>query len=255
MNPWIVLLALALVALVFVAVPIGAATLAHYRRPWRLKCPRAGTEAQIKVNALQAALTEVFGRGGRSIERCSLWPSRQGCREECLELPPEALRPVRRGEAPPRERREPGLHTILVPLDGSAGGESVLDAVRELAHAHRATLRLLKVVSPVTTVSADAQVLAFADQESERVEREARRYLATLATRLPGLTVEGTVRFGEPVAQIVEEAEAIGADLIAMATHGRRALGQLFRRSVTARVERATTIPLLVVRHGAGAAA
>jgi hypothetical protein len=95
MNPWIVLLALVLVALVYVAAPVGAATLAHYRRPWRLKCPRAGTEAQIEVHALRAAVTEVLGRGGPSIERCSLWPAQRGCREECLELPTTELRPVR----------------------------------------------------------------------------------------------------------------------------------------------------------------
>lgn len=255
MNPWIVLLALVLLALVYVAVPVGAAALAHYRRPWRLKCPRAGTEAQIKINELWAAVTEVLGRGTPSIERCSLWPAQRGCREECLALPPEALRRVRRGEAPPRERSEPGLRTILVPLDGSPGSESVLAAVRELARAHGARVRLLKVVPPVAAVASDERTVAFADQESERLELEARAYFKAIAARLPGVTVESAVRFGEPVAQIVEEAEAAGADLIAMATHRRTGLGRLVRRSVASGVERATTIPLLLVRYGELAAA
>lgn len=250
MTPGIVLLALVLVALVYVAAPVGAATLAHYRRPWRLKCPRAGTEAQIMVNALWAALTEVLGRGTPSIERCSLWPAQRGCREECLALPPEALRPVRRGEPPPRAGHEPGLHTIVVPVDGSPGSESVLQAVQELARAHRARIRLLKVVGPVAAVSADERIVAFSDQESERLESEARAYLKAIAARLPGLTVESAVRFGEPVAEIVGEAEAAGADLIAMASRRRTGLARLVRRSVVRRVERATTIPLLVVRYG-----
>lgn len=255
MNPWLILLGLVLVALVYVAVPVGAAALAHYRRPWRLKCPRAGTEAQIKVNALRAAVTEVLGRGGRSIERCSLWPSKQGCREECLELPPEAMRRVRRGEAPPRETTEPGVRTILVPLDGSPGSESVLAAVGELARAHGARVRFLKVMSPVTAVASDERVVAFADQESERVELEARAYFKRLAERLPGVAVAEAVRFGEPAAEIVEEAEAAGADLIAMASHRRTGFSRLVRGSVAARVERATTIPLLLVRYGEPAAA
>ena len=39
MNPWVVLLALVVLALVFVAAPVGAATFTHWRRPWRLTCP------------------------------------------------------------------------------------------------------------------------------------------------------------------------------------------------------------------------
>lgn len=255
MNPWLILLGLVLVALVYVVAPVGAAALANYRRPWRLKCPRAGTEAQIKINALWAAVTEVLGRGTPSIERCSLWPAQRGCREECLALPPEALRPVRRGEAPPRERSEPGLHMILVPVDGSPGSESVLAAVRELARAHGARVRLLKVVPPVAAVSSDERIVAFSEQESERLELEAREYFRAIAARLPGLTVESAVRFGEPAAEIVAEAEAAGADLIAMASHRRTGLSRLVRRSVAARVERATTIPLLLVRYGEPAAA
>lgn len=255
MNPWIVLLALVLVALVYVVAPVGAAALASYRRPWRLKCPRAGTEAQIKVNELWAAVTEVLGHGTPRIERCSLWPAQRGCREECLALPPEALRPVRRGEAPPRQRREPGLGVILVPVDGSPGSESVLNAVRELAHAHGARVRLLKVVPPVAAVSADERIVAFSDQESERLDSEAREYFKAIASRLPSITVESTVRFGEPVAEIVGEAEDAGADLIAMASRRGAGLSRFVRRSVAARVERATTIPLLLVRYGETVAA
>ncbi len=255
MNPWLILLGLVLVALVYVAVPVGTATLANYRRPWRLKCPRAGTEAQIKINALWAAVTEVLGRGRPTIERCSLWPAQRGCREECLALPPEALRPVRRGEAPPRAHAEAGLHTILVPVDGSPGSEAVLAAVGELARAHGARVRFLKVMSPVKAVASDERVVAFADQESERLELEARAYLKGLAGRLPGVAVAEAVRFGEPAAEIVEEAEAAGADLIAMASRRREGFRRLVRRSVAAQVERKTTIPLLLVRYGEPAAA
>ena len=255
MNPWIILLGLVLVALVYVVAPVGAAALANYRRPWRLKCPRAGTEAQIKVNALRAAVTEVLGRGVPCIERCSLWPAQKGCREECLALPPGELRPVRLGEAPPRAHAEAGLRTILVPLDGSPGSESVLAAVGELARAHDARVRFLRVMSPVTAVASDERVVAFADQESERVELEVRAYFKRLAERLPGVAVAEAVRFGEPAAAIVEEAEAAGADLIAMASHRRTGLSRLVRGSVAARVERATTIPLLLVRYGEPVAA
>jgi nucleotide-binding universal stress UspA family protein len=257
MNPWAILLALVVLAVVFVVAPVGVTTFAHWRRPWRLTCPRAGTEAQIKVAATRAAVAAVLGRRAPGIERCSLWPARLGCREECLALPAGELRPMRRGEAPPRAQCAPGLHTILVPLDGSPGSESVLDTVGELARAHRATVRFVHVVEPVNAVRSDDgdRVVAFADQESGRVDFETQAYFKRLGGRLPGVTVEGAVRFGDPLAEIVEEAESAGADLIAMASHRRNTLGRLLRRSLAGRLERETTIPLLLVRYGERAAA
>ena len=57
MNPWMVLLALVAVALVFVLLPVGATAFAAWRRPVRLTCPRAGKEAQVRVPPLRAAAT------------------------------------------------------------------------------------------------------------------------------------------------------------------------------------------------------
>lgn len=257
MDPWVVLPAVIVVALIFVVVPVAVVTFVHWRRPLRLTCPRAGSEAQIRVSAARAAVAAVLARGAPGIERCSLWPTLRGCREECLALPTGDIRPVRRGTPPPRPHSAPGLHTILVPLDGSPGSEWVLEAVGELARAHGATVRFLHVVKPVRAVESDDRdrVIAFADQESARVDIETREYFERLGGRLPGVTVEGAVRFGDPVAEIVEEAESVGADLIAMASHRRTGFDRLLKRSLARRLERATTIPLLLVRYGERAAA
>ena len=255
MDPWVVLPALAVLAVVFVVVPVGVATFTYWRRPFRLTCPRAGTEAQIKVATTRAAVAAVLGRGASGIERCSLWPTVRGCREECLALPARELRPVRLGTPPPRAQSVPGLHMILVPLDGSLGSEGVLDTVGALARAHRATVRFVHVVKPVETLSVDDRIVVFTDQETERVERETLGYFTRLEVHLPGVKVEGAVRFGDPLAEIVEEAESAGADLIAMASHRRNMLSGLVRKSLARRLGRATTIPLLLVRYGEPAAA
>ncbi len=257
MTPWIVLLGLALVATVFVLAPVGLAAFWHWRRPWRLTCPRAGTLAQIRVGATRAAVASVLGRRV-SIDRCSLWPAVRGCREECMALPVSEARAMRPGEAPPRARADDRLRTILVPLDGEPGSEAVLPAVRELARVRGATVRLLHVVPQVSAVHVDAEdprVVAYADQESARLEEKTRGYFRRVARDLVGVTVEEAVRFGEPAEQIVEEAEAAEADLIALATHGRHGLGWLLRGSVAGRLQRATTIPLLLVPYGEPAAA
>jgi len=158
-----------------------------------------------------------------------------------------AGRPPRPAGAPLPE--ESG-RVILVPLDGAAGSEVVLDTIRELAHAEGASVRLLGVRPPVHVVETEDRIVAYADQETARVEAEAREYFARVAARLPSLTVSFAVRFGEPAEQIVEEAEVTRATLIAMATHRRTGLARIFKGSVAEQVERTTTVPVMLVPYG-----
>jgi len=252
MNPWIVLLGLVLVALVFVIVPVGAGTFAAWRRPVRLTCPRTGTEAQLRVPPLRAAIASLFGRDAAEVDRCSLWNVVRDCRAECLALPEASRRPVPAGTPPPRPGAAPGLHTILVPLDGTPGSEEVLATVADLARAHRATVRLVRVVAPPEAVPSEdgTRVLVYSDQETSRQELETQAYLREVGERLPGVAVESAVRFGDTVTRIIDEAESAGADLIALASHRRPVLAGMFRRSVAARLRRATRIPTLIVPYG-----
>lgn len=254
MNPLLILLGLAVIAFLFVLLPVASAAFWRWRRPWRLTCPRTESVAQIRVAASRAAVAEAFGHRA-AVERCSLWPVR-GCRDECLALSTTEMRAVPSGTPPPRADADGALRTILVPLDGSAGSAAVLAAVHDLARRRGAVVRLLRVVAPVSTaMDDDDRVVAYADQETARVEDEARRYLRGAAAALPGVTVQIAVRFGEPVAGIVDEAEAAGADVIALATHRRLGLGRVVKSSVSRRLERATTIPLLLVPYGEPAVA
>lgn len=248
MDPWIVLPSVVGLALLFVVAPVGAATFTYWRRPFRLTCPRTESVAQIKVAPGAAARAAVLGRDAGHIERCSLWAKTAGCRSECLALPPAALRPVRRGEPPPRPDAGTGIRTILVPLDGAPDSERVLEAVAALAGAHDRTVRLVHVAGSVDSMrGADGQVVAFADQVTASVEHRMAAYFARLQARLPGVRIEGTVRFGDPVAEIVEEAEAAGADVIAFAAPTEHAMVRWLGRAIPSRVARTTTIPLLLV--------
>jgi CBS domain-containing protein/nucleotide-binding universal stress UspA family protein len=151
----------------------------------------------------------------------------------------------------PREAR----HTILVPLDGSRGSESVLPTVGDLALARGARVRLLRVASPPKAVETDTRIIAYADQEMSRVEMEMLAYLKRLALTLPGIEVDCTVSFGEAAEEIVKAAQATRVDLIAMATHRRRGLDRALRGSVAETVERASAIPVVLVPYGPEAAA
>jgi nucleotide-binding universal stress UspA family protein len=254
MNPWLILPALVAVALIFVAAPVAAAAFREWRRPWRLICPRAGMVAQIRVGPAQAALAEVIG-GRPAVARCSLWPPLAGCRDECLALPRDARRPMRRGEAPPRQRSDAAIRLIVVPLANAATGEQALPAIAELARGCGATLRLLRVLPPVKEMrDEDDRVVAYVDQETARVEREAREDLGRVTAGLEGLAVEHGVRFGDAAANIVEDAEEAGADLIALPVSRRGRLGRWLDSRVARRLRRATTIPLLVVPSAEAAA-
>jgi nucleotide-binding universal stress UspA family protein len=123
----------------------------------------------------------------------------------------------------------------------------VLPAVGAIAREEGARIRLLRVSAPPPAVEAGDRVIAYADQETARVELEGLAYLKNLTELLPGATVDLVVRFGDSVEKIVEEAESSGADLIAMATHDRTGIAWLRWGSVTDAVAGATRIPVMRV--------
>ncbi len=147
--------------------------------------------------------------------------------------------------------REPKLHHILVPLDGSLLSEQILPHAIWLGRLVGARYTLLRVIEPVVrgfvvngvepVVDVEAQELAW-QQASEYVER--------LAARLHGedLTVVPEVRVGRPIAEILECAAEREADLIAMSTHGHGGLTRLFLGRVTDKVLRSASVPVLVFR-------
>lgn len=142
------------------------------------------------------------------------------------------------------------IQKILVPLDRSPGSQAVLPTVGELARVEGARVRLLHVAPRVEAVMADGQVIRYADQEAVRITQEVLSFLKTAADSLSGVEVELAVSFGDPVEEIVREAESAGVDLIALATHRRTGVRRLLEGSVAEKVERAATIPVLLVRYG-----
>ena len=106
---------------------------------------------------------------------------------------------------------------ILVPLSGRERAESVLPLVADAARSSGATLRLLRVAPyPRIRTAPSGRVVAYVDQETDRLEGESQAYLRGVEVRLGGVAVERRVAFGDPAGEIVREAEVFGADLIAM---------------------------------------
>ena len=136
---------------------------------------------------------------------------------------------------------------ILVPLDRDERSMSVLTVVGGAARADGATVRLVHVAPvPKERVADDGRVVAYASQEMERVEHSRLDYLKEAETRLEGVPVESVVRFGDPVEEILREAEVFGADLIAV-TAGSRGFIDHLRGQVGDRVFHKAAVPVLLL--------
>lgn len=143
---------------------------------------------------------------------------------------------------------------ILVPVDREERAEGVVGLVADLARSSGATVRLLHV-GPLPQMRTDAygRVIAYQSQDFERIEGAARWRLSVFAhTRLEGVPVEVRVRCGDAADEILREAEAFGADLIAVSAPRCRWWRPRRVRGLVARLLRRTDTPVMLV---AGAAA
>jgi len=139
---------------------------------------------------------------------------------------------------------------ILVPLDGSKRAEAILGHVEELAQRYHARVILLRVVEPVPiSVGLEGSYVVFRE-EYERQIAQAEAYLAGLQGefREKGIEAQTRVDHGSVVEAIINVAEHEGADLVAMASHGRSGLSQVFYGSVAAGVLHRIDRPLLLIR-------
>ena len=130
---------------------------------------------------------------------------------------------------------------ILVAIDGSEHSDAVVD---EIAHRHSpqdSEVRIISVVNLPMPLSAESLATSAGYHgELEKVERElASRTLekaaARLRDRLEGNSVKITteVLSGSPKQVILDEAEAFGADLIVVGSHGHGALERFLLGSVS----------------------
>jgi nucleotide-binding universal stress UspA family protein len=142
---------------------------------------------------------------------------------------------------------------VLLPLDGSDGAEAILPFVEKIAGPSGAEVVLLQVVEPITAAAALAAADPLGSDLLPRRQVAAGRYLATVADRLrgQGLRVRTLISLGDPAAEIVLAAREQKADLVAMATHARGAVGRAIFGSVAEDVLRVAPVPVLVIRMAA----
>jgi nucleotide-binding universal stress UspA family protein len=138
---------------------------------------------------------------------------------------------------------------ILVPLDEAVQAESMMDAVGAMARSTGATVRLLHVAPVPESLTGDyGHVVVCADQETARLEAEGLDYLHAASMSLDGVSLECAVRYGDPVEEILDEAESWNADLIAMTTRGRGCIERALLGSVAEQVFRKAPMAVTLYR-------
>ena len=147
---------------------------------------------------------------------------------------------------------------FLIPLDGSAAGETALHHVEEmvskLALGSKVEVILFQVITLLTYAVAtgdEAVEIPYTSSELEQMKVQAIDYLRNTAECLEGkgITVRCEVAFGTSSAEEIIKAEAeVEADLVAMSTHGRHGITRWAFGSVTDKVLRGSKVPVLTVR-------
>lgn len=134
------------------------------------------------------------------------------------------------------------IRTILHPTDFSKHSEYALQLACALARDYGAHLILLHVRETPTMVYGYGEGIVPPEMEELHGELE------NMPIPDRSLWVTRRVEEGEPVGTILSVASETSTDLIIMGTHGRRGLGRLLMGSVSERVVRRATCPVLTVR-------
>jgi nucleotide-binding universal stress UspA family protein len=141
---------------------------------------------------------------------------------------------------------------ILLPIDGSDFGQGSIAYAIRLAKSLDAKLSVLHVTAPYRDIAIGEVASLLPESEYKtRTTAFAAEVLAKAkdAAATAGLAVSvQTVSHSHPWEAIIQTAKEQGADLIVMASHGRRGLAGILIGSETKKVLTHSTIPVLVWR-------
>lgn len=141
---------------------------------------------------------------------------------------------------------------ILIATDGSELAGKALDHGLALAKGVGAKVTLLHVTEPFPVVMSEEAILANPIEDYDKaVVASAEKILGRASEAAAKAGVTATARHEKnqyPAEGIVKAAGAVGADLIVMASHGRRGISKLLLGSQATEVLTHSKIPVLVCR-------
>lgn len=176
-----------------------------------------------------------------------------------MAMPPLLL--VRPNHGAPDLKQEPVFKHMLIPLDGSPLAEQMIEPAVSLGSLMGAAYTLLRVIKPMAPASYEVEGAQLArpalviveriQKAHEQLRKEAEDYLEKVAQRLRARSLAVQTRVAieqQPAVAILQRIEALGNDVVALETHGRRGLSRLFLGSVADKVIRGSSVPVFVHR-------
>jgi nucleotide-binding universal stress UspA family protein len=150
---------------------------------------------------------------------------------------------------------------IIIPLDGSKMGEVALRYIEQMVTRLKPEeipdITLFRVIySTISHIPGESGLdNFFGDARNiHQIEDLAMNYLDKAGENLrkKGVTVDCKVMLGEEgfssAVSIIKAEEELNADMVAMSTHGRRGLSRWALGSVTEKVLRGGSVPVLLIR-------
>ncbi len=167
-------------------------------------------------------------------------------------LPRREIRPgknfQRRTHAISTQKKDPLLHSILVPIDFSNTSRAALRYAVKLAQDYKADISLIHVVEPeyynfVSDIILSKSTITFVEAATARLTQLAKEEIPAEIPARPW------VQIGAPYEEIASAAKILNADWIVIATHGYTGFRHALLGSTAERVVRHAPCPVLIVRE------
>jgi nucleotide-binding universal stress UspA family protein len=146
------------------------------------------------------------------------------------------------------------IRSILCPVDFSEFSKHALDHAIAIAHRYEAKVTALHVCAGVPALAYAGGVPPFepvvlTNADRERLMSQLRQFVE--ADQASGVRLQTVVREGNVLLEVLDEAVSVKADLLTVGTHGRSGFERLFLGSVTEKLLRKASCPVLTVprRH------
>ncbi len=150
------------------------------------------------------------------------------------------------------------VHTLVVPLDGSASAEHALPLALSLVKGEGSRIILLSAVARMPFHApagyGEDPPRGWHEEEFGRTSRYLEEVARRLEASVAGLSVDTEIGAGNPVEVLDTRIRALEADLVVMTTHGRGPLRRAWLGSVADGLLRRGPAPILVRRPGEGRA-
>ncbi len=157
----------------------------------------------------------------------------------------------------------PKVKTILYATGIGAGAPYVFRYALSLAHQYKARIVAVHAMEPMSNFAQSLVELHISHERSEEIHAGARdhakarlndrinRLIAKEIESIPegrDLVSEIRILEGQPAVVLLEQAKAVGADLIVMGSHRHTVLGDAMLGTTTHKVLHSTPLPVVVVR-------